>query len=58
MDFDLDSLMEHTTANFSGCISLIDPQMSWVAKWNLINHKKPGVYAIDVGTATLKDEEE
>ena len=40
--------MEYTTQNFSGFISCILPKESWVAKWNGVDQRVPGVYAIQV----------
>jgi RNA polymerase subunit RPABC4/transcription elongation factor Spt4 len=39
---------EKTTAQFSGLISLMMPNHSWVAKWNNLEGMKPGIYAINI----------
>jgi len=38
---------ESTSSSYSGIISMIRPQRSWVAKWNGVDGK-PGLYAIKV----------
>jgi hypothetical protein len=38
---------ENTSSFFSGIISMIRPNQSWVAKWNGVSGK-PGLYAIKV----------
>eukprot|EP01117_Protostelium_nocturnum_P020018 TRINITY_DN882_c1_g1_i1.p1 TRINITY_DN882_c1_g1~~TRINITY_DN882_c1_g1_i1.p1 ORF type:complete len:126 (+),score=22.11 TRINITY_DN882_c1_g1_i1:59-436(+) len=39
-----------TSASFDGIITMLDPDASWVAKWNRINQKTfvRGVYAVSV----------
>lgn len=37
-----------TTANFSGIVSMCQPDGSWVAKWLRISRNARGLYAIDV----------
>lgn len=37
-----------TTQYYNGSISLFMPNASWVAKWNGLEGKKPGIYAIGV----------
>ena len=37
-----------TTPYYNGSISLFMPNASWVAKWNGLEGKKPGIYAIGV----------
>ena len=46
-----------TTSYFEGLIGLVEPQNSWVAKWQRIVQMKPGMYAIQV-SGTLQDEED
>ena len=36
------------TAQFSGLVSLFMPGSSWVAKWNNLEGKQPGIYAINI----------
>jgi len=45
---DMDSLGEHTTANFSGMIAMMMARDSWVARWNKLGAGVPGVYAVQV----------
>ena len=45
---DVDRMINCTSARFEGIISLINPSQSWVAKWNRIEHRVPGCYALDV----------
>jgi RNA polymerase subunit RPABC4/transcription elongation factor Spt4 len=40
---------EKTTTSYNGFISLIRPAKSWVAKWNEVNNRVMGIYAIKVG---------
>jgi len=44
---DPDTLRDNTTTNFSGMISLLDSEISWVAKYTHLNGKMRGLYAID-----------
>jgi transcription elongation factor SPT4 len=44
----LDTVLECTSANFNGCLALMDPKTSWVAKWQRIEGYVPGVYAVQV----------
>lgn len=37
-----------TTSNYSGMIGLTQPSDSWVARWQRINKKEQGIYAISV----------
>mmetsp|Transcript_35014 Transcript_35014/g.35653 ORF Transcript_35014/g.35653 Transcript_35014/m.35653 type:complete len:124 (+) Transcript_35014:172-543(+) len=37
-----------TTAFFEGTIALLDPEGSWVAKWQRIAKNIPGLYAVEV----------
>ena len=37
-----------TTPYYNGSISLFMPNASWVAKWNGLDGKKPGIYAIGI----------
>ncbi|VDP05500.1 unnamed protein product [Soboliphyme baturini] len=52
MKHDRDKVYDCTSSNFDGIISLMNPSSSWVAKWQKINRKVKGVYAISV-TGTL-----
>ena len=46
------------TKEFSGMISLIMPQESWVAKWNELQNRMPGVYAVHVIDNDIASEKE
>lgn len=37
-----------TTTTFSGLIGLAEPNDSWVARWQRISQKNPGIYAVAV----------
>jgi len=44
---------------FEGVITLVDPQVSWVAKWQRLNGYVPGTYAVKVtGIVSLKNKTE
>jgi len=43
-----DAVYEYTSANFDGCIAMMNPSQSWVAKWQRISHLNPGLYAVSV----------
>jgi transcription elongation factor SPT4 len=43
-----DTIAECTSANFNGCIAVMDPARSWVAKWQRVDGYVPGVYAVQV----------
>jgi len=43
-----DSVYENTSANFDGMIAMMNPQQSWVAKWQRIGSLNPGMYAVSV----------
>merc|ERR1719378_31491 len=40
--------MTCTSSNFDGIISMMNPEDSWVAKWQRIDKLKPGCYAVSV----------
>ena len=40
--------MQETTSLFSGLVSMMMPNNSWVAKWNGISDLKPGIYAVKI----------
>lgn len=44
------------TVDFVGMVSLIQPTHSWVAKWNDLKKRVPGVYAISVGGPVERQE--
>jgi len=41
-------VIDCTSTNFDGFIALTSPEESWVAKWQKINRKCMGIYAISV----------
>ena len=45
---DLEKVLTYTTPNFEGILSLIEPRVSWTARWNHLREKIPGCYAISV----------
>ncbi|PAV87534.1 hypothetical protein WR25_11867 [Diploscapter pachys] len=45
---DPDKVHECTSANFDGIICGMKPEDSWVCKWQKINKKCKGVYAVSV----------
>ncbi|XP_023016775.1 transcription elongation factor subunit spt4 [Leptinotarsa decemlineata] len=48
MKDNIDNVVDCTSKNFEGMISMLTPGDSWVAKWQRINHFCKGVYAISV----------
>ena len=48
LENNLGKVMECTSAYFEGMIALVNPQGSWVAKWQRIVTNVPGLYAIEV----------
>mmetsp|Transcript_24488 Transcript_24488/g.97174 ORF Transcript_24488/g.97174 Transcript_24488/m.97174 type:complete len:133 (+) Transcript_24488:37-435(+) len=44
----MDRVTMHTTANFDGVVAMINPDDSWVAKWEGLKRFYPGVYAVKV----------
>lgn len=47
-----------TTAFFEGQVAVMDPEMSWTAKWLRVDKYLPGIYAINVTGEFNKDIEE
>merc|ERR1712174_91153 len=43
-----DMVIECTSASFDGLIGMMNPDQSWVAKWQRIEKFTPGMYAISV----------
>lgn len=48
MDGDRRRILDCTSSNFSGLISIIEPQKSWAAKFNRLGDNVTGCYAISV----------
>jgi len=48
MKGDVDKVYEATSANFDGLIAACNPVDSWVCKWQNIDRKCKGVYAMSV----------
>ncbi|CAJ0572390.1 unnamed protein product, partial [Mesorhabditis spiculigera] len=48
MKGDSAKVLDCTSANFDGMISALDPENSWVCKWQKINRKVKGMYAVSV----------
>ena len=46
-----------TSTNFDGALALMKPQDSWVAKWQNVQRKVPGMYAVSVSGALPPDVE-
>lgn len=57
MKDDARKVKSSTTSYFEGLIALIEPQSSWVAKWQRIVQMKPGMYAIEVSGKLLDEED-
>jgi len=53
MKGDTDKVYECTSSNFDGFIAATHPEESWVCKWQKIDRKAKGIYAVSVsGTLT------
>ncbi|KAI0269416.1 transcription initiation protein spt4 [Gloeopeniophorella convolvens] len=52
-----DRIQACTTTQFDGTIALIDPEKSWVARWQRTNKYVRGVYAITVKGRVPEDVE-
>jgi transcription elongation factor SPT4 len=47
-------LQNYTTSNYSGMVAMMDPEHSWVARWQGLISLYPGIYAIDVKSFALR----
>ncbi|MBW0493509.1 hypothetical protein O181_033224 [Austropuccinia psidii MF-1] len=43
-----EKVLECTSGTFDGTVALMDPESSWVAKWQRINRYRPGLYAVRI----------
>ena len=50
-----EKVLECTTSYFEGSVAMINPQGSWVAKWQRVASNYPGLYAIAM-TGALPDD--
>jgi transcription elongation factor SPT4 len=50
-----EAVTECTSSNFSGTLALMNPERSWVGKWQRLEGYVPGVYAVQV-IGTLSEE--
>ncbi|KAK9897606.1 transcription initiation Spt4 [Cystobasidium minutum MCA 4210] len=54
MKGDKERVLECTTSAYDGLIAMVNPQDSWVARYQRIDKLAPGVYAVHV-TGTLPE---
>ena len=45
---DHEQTLSCTSSNFDGVVSMMNPDESWVAKWQRIDKLRPGCYAVSV----------
>lgn len=46
LDGNRHAVADCTTSNFSGLIALLNPEKSWVARFNKLSKRNPGMYAL------------
>lgn len=51
-----DRINQCTTAFYEGMIALLEPQKSWVAKWQRFQSNVPGLYAIEVAGMLVEED--
>ncbi|KAK0523220.1 transcription elongation factor spt4 [Tilletia horrida] len=45
---DLQRVAQFTTSRFDGILAMLEPEKSWVARWQRIENRVPGLYAVKV----------
>lgn len=48
MKGDRDKVYDCTSSNFDGLVAMMQPEDSWVAKWQRISRQAKGIYAVSV----------
>ncbi|EEA07601.1 putative transcription elongation factor SPT4 [Cryptosporidium serpentis] len=55
MEFDRHKVNSCTTTSYKGMISMLKPELSWVARYNRITDVTPGCYAVSVSGDLMYD---